>query len=152
MVLVRWNLAQPFQVPSTTLHYPSWSLVAHPPPSSHATHIHNIIYIHRPFIQNSIKSNIHTFEFSIVLRQYSYFYRLGETWCYNSLPLKRTSSSMFYLSIMTCVYRSKQNRICMFHGIFHFPRSLIRAKMFPLHLDMCNGLVPEWGFFSVQYA
>jgi hypothetical protein len=40
----------------------------------------------------------------------------------------------------------------MFHGIFHFPRSLIWAKMFPLHLDMCNGSVSEWGFLSVQYA
>jgi hypothetical protein len=111
----------------------------HPPPNSHATHIHNIIYIHRPFIQRSIKSNIHTFEFAIVLGQYSYFYRLGETGCYNFLPLEGTSSLMFYLSIMTCMYRSEQNQICLFHGICHFPRRLIEAKMFPLHLDLCNG-------------
>ena len=47
----------------------------------------------------SVKSHIHIMEFAIVLGQYSYFYRLGETGCYNSLPLKGTSSSMFYLSI-----------------------------------------------------
>ena len=40
----------------------------------------------------------------------------------------------------------------MFHVILHFPHSLIWAKVFPLHLDLCNGLVPEWGFLSVQYA
>jgi hypothetical protein len=83
-VLARWKLTQPFQVPSTTSHYPSWSLLAHPPPKSHAKHIHNIIYIHRPFIQRSVKSNIHIFEFAIVLGHYSYFYRLRETGCYNT--------------------------------------------------------------------
>jgi hypothetical protein len=53
-----------------------------PPASSHATHNHNIIYIHRHFIQRFVKSNIHILEFAIVLGQYSYFYRLGETGCY----------------------------------------------------------------------
>ena len=30
-----------------------------------------------------VKSHIHILEFAIVLGQYSYFYRLGETGCYN---------------------------------------------------------------------
>ena len=84
------------------------------PPSSHATRIHNIIYIHRPFIQKPVKLNIHIFEFSIVLGQYSYFYRLGETGCYNSLPLKGTSSSMFYMS-MCSIYTevNKKGYACL---------------------------------------
>jgi hypothetical protein len=59
---------------------------------------------------------------------------------------------MFLATNMNYMYRSKQNRICLSHGILHFPCSLIWAKMFPLHLDLCNGSVPELGFPSVQYA
>ena len=100
-------------------------------------------------MQRSIKSNIHILQFSIV---HSYFYRLGETGCCNSLPLKGTSSSMFLSFNMNCMYRSKQNQICLSHGILHFPCSRIWAKMSPLHLYLCNGSVPERGFLSVQYA
>ena len=42
----------------------------------------HIIYIRRPFYTRSVKSLIHILEFAIVLGQYSYFYRLGETGCY----------------------------------------------------------------------
>jgi hypothetical protein len=80
---------------------------------SHATLIHflvnNIIYIHCPFIQRSIKSNINTYlVFHGLLGPYSYIYKLGETGCYNPLPLKGTSSSMFYLS--TCFVCTKVNK------------------------------------------
>ena len=122
------------------------------PLNSPVIYIHNIIHIHRPFSQGPFTSHIHIFEFATVLGQYSYFYRLGEKGCYNSLPLKGTSSSMFLSINMTCMYKSKQNQICLSHGILHFPCSLIWAKMSPLHLDLCNGSVPERGFFSVQYA
>jgi hypothetical protein len=122
------------------------------PLSSLATYIHNIIHIHRPFSQGLFTSHIHIFRFATVLGQYSYFYKLGEAWCYNSLPLKGTSSSMFLSINMTCMYRSKQNWICLSHGILHFPCSLIWAKMSPLHLDLCNGSVSERGFFFVQYV
>jgi hypothetical protein len=130
------------------------SFSAPSPLSSPAIHvyIYIIIYIHRPFPQGPFPSHIHIFEFAIVLGQYSYFYRLGETGCYNSLPLKGALSSMFLSINMTCMYRSKQNRICHFHGILHFPCSLIWAKMFPLHLDLRNGSVLEKGFLSIQYA
>jgi hypothetical protein len=95
----RWKLTPPFQVPSTTFLQPSWSLFQHiPSQQSCNIYIYNIIHIHRPFSQGPFTSHIHIFEFATVLGQYSYFYRLGETGCYNSLPLKGTSSSMFYLS------------------------------------------------------
>jgi hypothetical protein len=124
------------------------SFLAPSPLSSPVMHIYIyiIIYIHRPFPQGPFTSHIHIFEFATILGQYSYFYRLGETGCYNSLPLKGTSSLMFLSINMTCMYRSKQNQICPFHGILHFPCSLIWAKMFRLHLYLCNGSVPEAGF------
>jgi hypothetical protein len=150
-VSVRWNLPYPFPATSTTSNQPSWSLSAHPPPNNNATHIHDIIFIHQPFIQRSVKSNIYIFEFAIVFGQYSYFYKLGETGCYKSPPLRNIIPDVLSIN-MTCMYKSKQNQICLFHGIFHFPCSLIWAKMFPLHLDLCNGLVPERGFLFVQYT
>jgi hypothetical protein len=67
-------------------------------------------------------------------------------------PSKGTSSSMFLSTNMNFMYKSKQNWICLSHGILHFPCSLIWAKMFPLHLDLCNGSVPEQGFLSIKYA
>jgi hypothetical protein len=95
----RWKLTPPFQVPSTTFLQPSWSLLQHiPSQQSCNIYIHNIIHIHRPFSQGPFTSHIHISGFATILGQYSYFYRLGETGCYNSLPLKGTSSSMFYLS------------------------------------------------------
>ena len=143
----------PFHVPSTTFPQPSWSLFQHiPSQQSYNIYIHNIIHIHRPFPQGPFTSHIHISKFATVLGQSSYFYKLGETGCYNSLPLKGTSSLMFLSFNMNCMYRSKQNRICLSHGIIHFPCSLIYAKMSPLHLYLCNGSVPERGFLSVQYA
>jgi hypothetical protein len=70
------------------------------PPRSHATRIHNIIYIHRPFIQRSIKLNIHIFEFAIFLGQYSYFYKLGETGCYILCHSVRAGETMAFQQVI----------------------------------------------------
>ena len=81
----RWKLMPPFQVPPSAILQPSWSLFQHTPPLSSPAiyiYIHNIIYIHQPFSQGPFTSHIHIFEFSTILGQYSYFYRLGETGCY----------------------------------------------------------------------
>jgi hypothetical protein len=45
------------------------------------------------------------------------------------------------------IYNSEQKWVCMFHGILQFPCSFIKPKVFPLHLDMCNGFVPERDLF-----
>ena len=79
----RWKLTPPFQVPSTTFLQPSWSLFQDiPSQQSCYIYIHNIIYIHPPFSQGPFTSHIHISGFATVLGQYSYFYKLGETWCY----------------------------------------------------------------------
>jgi hypothetical protein len=103
----RWKLTPPFQVPSTAFLQPSWSLFQHiPSQQSCYIYIHNIIYIHRPFSQGPFTSHIHISEFATILGQYSYFYRLGETGCYNSLPLKGTPSSVFFLKHLSCLSHS----------------------------------------------
>jgi hypothetical protein len=68
---------------------------------------------------------IHISEFATVLGQSSYFYKLGETRCYNSLPLKGTSSSMFYLSTChACLDANKIGYACfMASSISHVASS-----------------------------
>jgi hypothetical protein len=81
----RWKLTLPFQVPSTAIVV---SFSAHPLISSPA--INSECYSHSlTSSQGPFTSHILIYELAIVLGQSSYIYKLGETGCYNSLPLKK---------------------------------------------------------------
>jgi hypothetical protein len=139
----------PFQVPSTSIVV---SFSAHP---LSTVLQYNFIMLFT-FIDLFHKVHLHhIFTFTSLPHSWSgpvIFTSWGKQGVTIPSPLKGTSSLMFLSINMYCMYRSKQNRICLSHGILHFPCSLIWAKMFPLHLELCNGSVPEWGFLSVQYA
>jgi hypothetical protein len=80
-----WNLTPLFQVPSTTIvvsfpHIPSQQFCNKFKLSFTFIDLFLQVQSHHIFILMS---------FAIVLVQFSYIYNLGETGCYNSLPLKR---------------------------------------------------------------
>jgi hypothetical protein len=80
-----WKLTPLFQVPSTTIvvsfpHIPSQQFCNKFKLSFTFIDLFLQVHLHHIFILMS---------FAIVLGQFSYIYNLGETGCYNSLPLKR---------------------------------------------------------------
>jgi hypothetical protein len=145
----RWKLTPPFHVPSTTIMV---SFSVHP--LSAVLQYKSIMLF--TFIEISHKVHSHHIFTFMSLPQFSASPVIFTNWGRQGVtipsPLKVRLSSMFLSTNMNCMYKSKQNRICLSHGILHFPCILIWAKMFPLHLELCNGLVLEWGFLSVQYA
>jgi hypothetical protein len=81
----RWKLTPPFQVPSTAIVVSFLHI-----PSQQSCNKFKILFTFIDlFPAGPFTSHIHTYEFAIVLGQSSYIYKLGETGCYNSLPLKR---------------------------------------------------------------
>jgi hypothetical protein len=144
-----WKLTPPFQVPSTAIMV---SFSTHPLSAVLQykfimlftfIDLFHKVYLHHIFTFMSLPQ----FLASLVI-----FTKWGKQGVTIPSPLKETSSLMLLSINMNCMYISKQNRKCLSHGILHFPCSLIWAKMFPLHLDLCNGSVPERCFLFFQYA
>ena len=107
-------------VPFTLSSYNIHGISKYTPPSiSHATRVHFIskyLGSHSFTFQTKVhRINIHTYKFyHSLLAIYSYIYKLRETGCHNSLPLKGTLSSMFYLlTCPVCIEVNKNVYACL---------------------------------------